>query len=69
MIHPTPWRVEYWRRCIEWHVKSCPRIVDADGMIVVQMPQHVGHPGAYDEQADTTAHRIVEAVNSQRPTE
>jgi hypothetical protein len=38
--------------------------VDANGKTIARMPQNVGHPGAYDEQADKTAHQIVNAVNN-----
>jgi hypothetical protein len=58
-----PWRVEYWRRCPEWHEKSNPFIVDADDKTVVEMFQHVGHQGEYDLIADTMAHAIVDAMN------
>lgn len=63
--HPTPWRVEYNRRFPEWHEKSLPFIVDANGIAIVKMPQHNWHPGLYDELADKTAHQIVTAVNGQ----
>lgn len=63
--HPTPWAVKYYRRCEEWHPKSSPYIVDANGKTVIDMPQHVGHPGQYDELADGTAIRIVTAINGQ----
>lgn len=64
MNHPTPWQIKYWRRCEEWDEKSNPYIVDANGNTVVEMPQHVGHPGEYDQQADDDAHRIINSVNA-----
>lgn len=65
MNHPTPWRVEYFQRFAEWHEHSSPQIVDADGIIVVMMPQSAEchHPGFYDREADELAKRIVAAVN------
>ena len=65
--HPTPWRVEYYRRCPEWHEKSRPRIKDANNCIVCEMPMNVGHPGEYDFIADKTAHEIIAAVNGPCP--
>lgn len=62
--HPTPWRVSYWQRFPEWHERASPYIVDANGNTVVEMPQNVGHPGAYDRRADETAHLIIERVNN-----
>lgn len=53
----------YWVRCPEWHPQSSPYIVDANGDLVVRMPQNVGHPGMYDELACNTAREIVNAVN------
>jgi hypothetical protein len=61
--HPAPWAVRYFRRCPEWHPKSCPFIVDSEGRTVVEMLQNVGHPGEYDPIADETAHRIVDLAN------
>jgi hypothetical protein len=61
--HPLPWTVKYWRRCPEWHEKSSPYIVDANGAEVVCMPQNVGNPGEYDVVADETALRIIASVN------
>lgn len=58
-----PLRVEYYRRCEEWDEKSLPRIVDANGRIVCEMPQTVGHPGKYDPIADFDANFIVSCVN------
>lgn len=63
-VHPVPWRVEYSRRCKDWHTKSCPRVVDADGKLVVEMPQNVDHPGKYDIVADLSAITIVDCVNA-----
>lgn len=59
-----PLRVEYRRLFSEWHEKSCPRVVDADGKLVVIMPQNVDHPGMYDTNADLGAQIIVESVNA-----
>lgn len=61
---PLPWRVDYYRRCPEWHEKSRPLIRDATGAIVVEMYQNVFHPGEYDFMADRTANEIVNAVNA-----
>ena len=61
--HPTPWRVEYHQRLKAWHPQSRPYIVDAVGVMVCQMIQNVEHPGLYDQLADETAQKIVEAVN------
>ena len=61
-----PLRVEYHRRCPEWHEKSSPYVVDAYGKLVVMMPQNVGHPGQYDEMADLGAQMIVDSVNTGR---
>lgn len=61
--HPRPWRVEYSRRCEEWDERSCPYIVDKLGVKVIEMPQFTNHPGVYDQQADTLAHRICVSVN------
>ncbi len=63
MSHPTPWKVAYWRRCLEWHPQSRPYIVDAADETVCEMPQTVGHPGVFDAVAVETAQRIVAAVN------
>lgn len=65
--HPTPWRVEYYRRCPEWHEKSRPRVKDANNCIVFEMPMNVGHPGEYDFIADKTAQSIIDAVNTTHP--
>lgn len=63
--HPRPWRVMYDVKCKDtWHPKSLPCIVDADGCVVVLLPQNVCHPGDYDELADHTAQQIVAAVNN-----
>lgn len=62
-MHSTPWSVKYWQRCPEWHEQSNPRVVDVNGVIVCELPQNVGHPGEYDEEADNTAKLIVESVN------
>jgi hypothetical protein len=64
MNQKKPWSVKYWRRCTEWHPQCSPRIVDADGDQVVEMPQFVDHPGDYDERADKMAQEIVQAVNA-----
>lgn len=69
MSHPIPWSVGYWRRCPEWHEKSCPCIYDANGTLVLELPQNVGHPGEYDAVADMTANRIVQAVNASQSEE
>lgn len=61
--HPTPWSVKYWQRCEEWDERSRPRIVDANGRLVCELPQHVDHPGKYDAAADAAAHAVCEAVN------
>jgi hypothetical protein len=61
--HPTPWRVAYSRKCKEWHEKSCPKVIDASGCLVVAMPQHVEHPGMYDQVSDNAAHLIVTCMN------
>lgn len=61
--YPRPWRVEYWQRCDEWHPKSSPRIVASNGARVCNLMQNVGHPGAYDAEADALAHLICCAVN------
>lgn len=66
MPFQLPLRVEYHRRCPEWHEKSSPYIVDAAGKLVVMMPQNVGHPGQYDEMADLGARMIVDSVNTGR---
>jgi len=63
--HPLPWSVVYCPR-FDWHKKSCPTVLDADGNKVCEMPQHVSHPGMYDELADLTAHRIVSSMNASR---
>lgn len=62
--HPIPWQVVHWQRFDEWHPKSCPKIVDANGDTVCYMPQHVGHPGEYDVKADLAAITIVDCVNA-----
>jgi len=62
--HPLPWRVEYRQRFPEWHEKSQPRVCDANGDLVCEFPQHSGHPGLYDEKADSAAIAIVESVNA-----
>lgn len=64
VIHPIPWRVVYTKLFPEWHSKSCPRIVDAEGKLVVSMPQNVEHPGKYDVVADLAAITIVDCVNA-----
>lgn len=66
MPFQLPLRVEYFRRCPEWHEKSSPYIVDATGKVVVMMPQNVWHPGEYDEMADLGAKMIVDGVNTGR---
>jgi hypothetical protein len=63
--HPKPWSVKYNRRCSEWHEKSGAHVVDALGKVVTLIPQHTGHPGAYDAIADNIAHTIVNAVNGE----
>jgi len=60
---PFPWRVEYRRRFPEWHPKSLPMIVAADGDVVAYM-DCLGHPGSYDEDADLAALDIVTCVNA-----
>lgn len=62
--HPLPWSVTYYRRCPEWDERTNPYVVDADGNEVVQPPQHVGHPGEYDEQADFICTLICASVNA-----
>ena len=62
--HPTPWRVAYDQRFPEWDAKASPRVVDANGGLVAEIPQHVDHPGEYDIEADRLAQRIVAAVNA-----
>ena len=62
--HPTPWRVAYDQRFPEWADKAGPRVVDANGALVAEIPQHVDHPGTYDAEADRLAHKIVDAVNA-----
>ena len=66
MTHPKPWRVEYNRRCPEWHPQSCPYIVAANDDLVLELPMTCGHmhPGLYDKLADHTAKEIVRAVNA-----
>ncbi len=64
MPFQLPLRIEYHRRCPEWHEKSCPYIVDAAGKLVCRMPQHVYHPGQYDAMADLGAKMIVDGVNT-----
>lgn len=61
--HPAPWQVKYAVRCEEWHPKSRPYIVDANGIEVVAMPQFVDHPGNYDARAEELAFAIVKAMN------
>ena len=63
---PLPWRVEYNQRFNEWHPKSGPRVVDANGETVCEMPQsdNIRHPGQYDEVADLAAITIVDCVNN-----
>lgn len=63
-LHPVPWRVEYSKRRKDWHTKSCPKVVDAIGKVVVEMPQNVDHPGKYDVVADLAAITIVDCVNA-----
>jgi hypothetical protein len=64
MRHPTPWRVQYLRKLPKWHPQCLPRIVDAAGELVVDMPVYVDHPGEYDAAADETAKRIVATMNA-----
>lgn len=64
MPHPTPWVVAYHQRFPGWDENSMPHIRDANGDLVCEMPQNVGHPGEYDRVADETAKRIVAAVNA-----
>lgn len=61
----TPWRVVYAGDSVYtgWHPRSCPKVVDATGEIVCQLPQYVAHPGLYDERADKLAQFIVERAN------
>jgi len=61
--HPAPWVVAYSKKCSEWHAKSLPHVVDANGMVVFHMPQNVDHPGLYDVVADLAAITIVDCVN------
>lgn len=61
-FHPLPWRVDYQKMFEDWHEKSLPRIVDAAGATVIELPQNVGHPGLYDAKADETAQAIVAAM-------
>lgn len=63
MNHPTPWTVKYYQRFEEWHPQCSPYIVDAEGKMVLDMPQTVGHPGEFDPVAYENAHRIVAAIN------
>lgn len=63
--HRTPWSVAYYQRFDDWHEKSCPRIVDADGgEVPVGIKLCVAHPGIYDPWADALAHQIVDGVNT-----
>lgn len=70
MNHPTPWKVVYNQRFPTWHEKSSPSVVDANNEYIFCPPQSkdIGHPGEYDQLADETAHRIVNAVNTTEKT-
>lgn len=61
---PLPWSVRYFKRCEEWHDKSCPHVVDGCGKTVLEVARTVGHPGEYDFIADRTCNEIVSAVNA-----
>jgi hypothetical protein len=64
-FHPLPWRVDYWQRFDTWHPKSYPRVIDADGKLVCDMPSKVT-AGAYDAIADLAAQAIAESVQVRR---
>jgi len=57
------WKIQYDQKFPEWSKYSLPRIVDETGQTIVTFPQHVEHPGKYDQKANETAIIIVEAVN------
>lgn len=58
-----PWRVEYSQKCEDWHPKSLPHVVDADGDLVATPQQYVNHPGKRDIVAEVVCNLIVKAVN------
>lgn len=68
MHHPKPWKIAYNQRFPEWHPQSQPRIVDANGDTVCEMPQTGNHPGDFDAAAVEAAQVIVSAVNATLPT-
>lgn len=59
-----PLRVEYFQRCPEWHPRSLPRIVDANGKEICVMAQRPDHPGRYDQELDELAQQFVQAANT-----
>lgn len=67
MNQKKPWSVKYNQFRPEWHPQSRPYIADADGDLVLDMPQFVEAPGIYDERADKMAQEIVVAVNAYQP--
>lgn len=62
--HPLPWSVVYDQIVPEWHPKSRPKIIDANGNLVAYMTQNTSHPGEYDVIADLAAITIVDCVNA-----
>jgi len=57
------WKIQYDRKFPEWSQYSLPSIVDETGRVIVTFPQHVEHPGKYDQKANETAQIVVTAVN------
>ena len=59
------WKVTYRPLFEGWHPKSCPRVVDEKGIVLLVMPQseNVDHPGEYDADADALAQKVVCCYN------
>lgn len=62
IAHPLPWSVKYNRQFPQWHEKSSPSVIDANGVLVFQSQQYVGHTGIYDMLADQVCKMIVTSI-------
>jgi hypothetical protein len=63
-----PFSVAYRPVCSEWDALSNPHIVNADGVLVLAVPQSGVHPGVRDTAALNLAHFVVSSINANIPS-